>query len=127
MATKIIILEDEKILGKLYKKALEESDFEVRWEQNIADFEMSSINFKPDIALLDQSLNGEAKTGIDEISFLKSMLPNCKICMLSNYSDFHLREKVLKAGADDYLVKIDHPPHILIRYIQDNLLDKMNG
>lgn len=123
MQIKILILEDEEVLGRLYKKKLIKSGFKVEWIKTIGKIESSILTLKPDIVLLDHSISGEEKSGMDLIPFIKNFLPNVKILMLSNYSDFHLKEKALEYGADDYLVKINHSPQILADYIKNKFMN----
>ncbi len=122
MRTKILILEDEEILGKLYAKKLEKADFEVKWINRIKEVEKATSDFNPEIVLLDHGINGEEQSGMDIIPNVRKIVPNAKIVMLSNYSKFHLEKKVIESGADDYLVKLDTSPNTLVKYIKNNLL-----
>lgn len=122
MPKKILIMEDEIILAKLYQKKLEQADFDVLCCHTIKDTEKELSTFNPDIILLDQSMNGEEKSGMDLIPFARKTLPQSKIIMLSNYSDFHFKEEALAAGADDYLVKINHSPSQLSAYLHAKFL-----
>jgi len=122
MQTKIILLEDELILGKLYKKNLEKAGFNVKWINKIKNFQAIVFDFQPEVIILDNSINGENQSGMEIIPELKKILPKSRIIMLSNYSDFHLKEEALSVGADDYLVKIDTSPKKLVFYIQKKIL-----
>lgn len=122
METKVLILEDEDVLGKLYKKKLKNAHFNVLWINSINKIQEIVQEFKPNIVLLDNSISGEEKSGIDIIPNIREILPNTKIIMLSNYSDFHLRDKAIKSGANDYLVKIDTPPNKLVKYLNQYLI-----
>ena len=114
---KIILLEDEEILGGIYKKNLEAAGYDVIWVRTTEETEKVAKSFKADVALLDHGISGEDKTGIDTIASLKKDLPNLKIVILSNYSQFQLEQKANKAGAVDYLIKIDTPPDVLVNYV----------
>ena len=122
MQQKVLIMEDEEVLGKLYQKKLEKAGFETLWLDTINKTEEQLPQFMPDIVLLDHSISGEEQSGMDLIPFVRKLLPKSKIVMLSNYSDFHLKEKALEAGADDYLVKIDNPPNIIAKYLLNKTL-----
>lgn len=119
MRIKILLLEDEEVLAKMYRNKLEEAGFEVKWINRLKDIEQTLITLKPEIFLLDQSIGVEEKSGMDLIPDIKKILPQAKIIMLSNYSDFHLKNQALNTGADDYLVKIDTPPRVLVQYVQN--------
>lgn len=116
---KILILEDEEILGRVYKKKLEGAGFEVLWTKTIQDTEQMVHQFSADLILLDHGISGHEKAGVDIIFELRKVLPATKIVMLSNYSDFELQSKALYEGADAYLVKINTPPKALVAYIRD--------
>ena len=73
---------------------------------------------KPDLAFLDQALHGAARSGFDTIPALRKCNKDMKIIILSNYSEFQMREQAKRAGADDYLLKLDTPPAKLIEYIK---------
>lgn len=118
MRKKILIIEDETILAKLYKKKLEENGFEVKWISRLNVLEKTLLELKPQIVLLDNSLHGEDKSGLDFIPKIQKISPEAKIIMLSNYSDFHLKETALTKGAYDYFVKIDTPPSSIANYLQ---------
>ncbi len=122
MTKKILILEDEKIIGKLYQKKLEKTGFEVLWLETIQETKDEFFKFKPDIVLLDHSIKGEEKSGMVLVSKIRKALPQAMIIMLSNYSDFHLKEKALKKGADEYLVKINNPPAVLAELLKKKFL-----
>lgn len=115
---KILILEDEEVLGRVYKKKLEEAGFEVVWVKTVEETETLIHSYAADILLLDHGIRGYEKAGIDLIPLLRTVLPHSKIIMLSNYSDFQMQVKALEKGADDYLVKINTHPRELVRRIQ---------
>jgi len=115
---KILLLEDEETLGRIYTKHLEMAGFKVKWLKTTVETIETAKEFKADIILLDHSISGEEKTGLDIISDLKAILPDAKIFMLSNYSQFQMEKEVLKAGGTGYLVKIDIPPSLLADYVR---------
>jgi len=113
----IILLEDEEVLGKIYKKNLEKVGHRVTWVKTTEEIEGLIDNVPADIILLDQGIAGEDRSGLDIIPMVRAVNPKAKIVMLSNYSHFQLKQKAIDAGADDYLVKIDTTPVRLIEYI----------
>ena|SRR5690606_14178679 len=115
---KILILEDEEVLGRVYKKKLESAGFIVEWTRTIDETEKKVRDFKADVILLDHGITGHERAGVDLIGGLRTLLPHSKIIMLSNYSDFELQSKAMYEGADAYLVKINTPPKVLVSYIQ---------
>lgn len=115
---KILILEDEDVLGRIYKKKLEAAGFEVYWAKTVEETEDTVQRFPADVLLLDHGIRGHEKAGVELISLLREILPQSKIIMLSNYSEIQLQERAKKEGADAYFVKINTPPPVLIKYIE---------
>ena len=115
---KILILEDEEVLGRIYKKKLEAAGFEVLWAKTVEETEDAVQHFPADVLLLDHGIRGHEKAGVELIAQLREILPDSKIIMLSNYSEIQLQEKAKREGADAYFVKINTPPQVLIKYIE---------
>ena len=113
MKQKIFLLEDESLLGQIYKKKLE-TFFEVKWVTSLDHLIDEATSYFPDLIILDHGIRGEKKTGSDFILDLKKHLPKAKIVILSNYSQFELEEKALRMGAEKYLLKIDTSPQVLL-------------
>jgi len=110
-------MEDETVLGEIYKKALEEAGFEVKWEKTTKETEETAKEFKPEVILLDHGIRGEDRSGLDILPGLKKILPDTDIIMLSNYAQEQLEKATIKAGAVGYLIKIDTPPAALVKYV----------
>lgn len=117
MQHKIMFLEDEDVLGKIYRKKLESEGYKILWVKTVDEAEKQVQGFQPDLVLLDHAIRGKERSGIDLIPLLRSMLPQAKIIMLSNYSAYDMQEAAMKAGADGYLVKINMPPKALVEYL----------
>ena len=116
---KVIILEDEEILGKIYKKKLEEAGFEVFWKKTIVEIEELITQIKSDIVLIDHGIRGYEKSGIDIIPNVRKNIPNAKIIMLSNYSQQELQKKAIELGASAFLIKLNTPPKVLVNFLQN--------
>ena len=115
---KIFLLEDEKDLGRLYKKKLEKEGFEVQWAQNFSEAEKILTSFIPDLALLDHGLRGESKTGTDLLRQIRITNTEMPVFLLSNYDQPELRHAAEVGGVTKYLLKIDAGPRIIVPLIQ---------
>ena len=113
---KIIFLEDEKTLARLYTDKLEQAGFEVISYTDINTLIKDLDTLEADIAFLDYSLHGETMSGADIIPLVRESHLEIKIVMLSNYSEFQMEKEAKEAGADDYLLKINTPPAALVAY-----------
>lgn len=114
---KIILLEDELALAKLYYKKLSEAGHKVKLCTDAKELLDTYKIFNADAAFLDNTLHGEERSGMDLIPVLKKHNPKIKIAMLSNYSEFQMKSAAKKAGANDYLLKISTSPSQLVAYV----------
>lgn len=114
----IAFLEDEKALARLYMNKLEEAGYKAKVFETADDLIDKCNSLKPDVAFLDQALHGAEKSGMDVIPSLRKCNPEMKIVILSNYSEFQMKKAAEKAGADDYLLKLDTPPAALVQYLK---------
>lgn len=115
---KVILLEDEETLGRLYHKTMMAAGFDVKLYTDTTKLLKDLSKFVPDIAFLDHALHGESKSGLEVIPELRKRNPKMKIVILSNYSEFQMEQAAKKAGADDYLLKINTPPPALAKYAE---------
>lgn len=114
---KILFLEDEIILGQIYQKILKKAGFKVVWITKPQEAKNQLKKFNPDIAILDLIIKNTSQNGLKLVSEIKKTIPQTKIIILSNYSHQRVQKKAFKAGADDYLIKINTHPNVLIEYI----------
>jgi len=115
---RVLLMEDEIVLGEIYKKALKEAGFDVEWRKTTKETEETAKIFKPEVILLDHGIRGEDRSGLDILPGLKKILPDSNIIMLSNYAQEQLEKATLKAGAVGYLIKLDTPPAVLVEYVK---------
>lgn len=118
MIKKILFLEDEEVLGRLYTKHLKGAGFAVDWIKSTLGIENKAKQSQADLIILDHSISGENRSGISLIPILKQLLPKAQIVMLSNFSSFQLSDEAFKAGAADYIVKLNMPPAALAAHIK---------
>lgn len=119
MGKKILILEDEPVLANIYKKNLEAAGYVVKCAENVDDASKLLSDYMPDLALLDHGMRGQDKAGLDFVPELKSLFPDVKIVMLSNYNHHQIQEEAEDAGVDDYLVKLNTSPKDLVTYVKN--------
>lgn len=124
MPIKILFLEDEETLGRIYTRHMTEAGFDVSWAQDIPTLNRFIEMTTADIVILDHGVQDETQDGLDLIPSLKRKLPHALFIMLTNFSPFHLEKKALKVGADAYYVKLTTPPPLLIRNLKKLLLEK---
>ena len=116
--TRILLLEDEPMIGDLYKKNLELEGYTVYLETHTENIPNILQHFKADIIFLDYEIQGSAFNSLEIIPQIKTICPLAKIIILSNNQTLHFQKNFIKYPIDDYLIKMNYSPKKLIKYIQ---------
>jgi|SRR3972149_8050101 len=118
---KILIVEDDPFLLKMYTKKLQVEGFEVEIAKNGEEGLIKLKSFMPDLALLDVML--PKLNGLEVIERAKAdpQTKNIPILVLSNLSASADTETAVKAGAVGYLIKSDYTPSQVIGKVKDLL------
>lgn len=115
----ILIIEDENVLGELYKKKLDAAGYTVELAGTIERAREIIASLMPDLVLVDYQLHGKEESGLNFIPEIRKNLPQSKIVMLSNYSLAKLGDDAKAAGADDFLIKLNTPPKFMVEYVKN--------
>ncbi|OGY62824.1 MAG: hypothetical protein A2745_03470 [Candidatus Harrisonbacteria bacterium RIFCSPHIGHO2_01_FULL_44_13] len=121
---KIVIVEDEEILLKVLKEKFEKANFDV-WSAINGDEAFAVIKKTlPDMVVLDLILPG--KSGFEVLQELKldaetKLIP---VIVLSNLGQDEDIKKALQMGAEDYIVKTQHPINEVIEKVKARILSK---
>lgn len=121
---KLLLVEDEHILARMYKEKFEQVGF-----KTILAFEAKrgldlAKKEKPDVVVLDILLPKE-----DGLFFLEELrkdptIAQTPVVAFSNYDDAETIKRAKKLGAKAYLIKTDHTPQQIIEkissYIETN-------
>lgn len=103
---RILLIEDDRYLVKIYSNKLLQSGYDVDFSINAEEGLRKVSVHKPDIILLDLILPG--KDGFEFMQDLKTMLGKNKkipIIILSNLGQAIDMEQAKRLGAVDYLIK----------------------
>src|SRR5262249_34723920 len=104
---KILIVEDDKILGELLSKGLSKEKHVTELSHTgEAALDLLRV-YKFDLVILDWTLPGI--TGMDVCRQLRDRDTVTPVLMLTSRSSIEAKEEGLNAGADDYLTKPFHP------------------
>ncbi len=122
---KILLIEDNKILGESLKEYLQQEKFDVDWLFDDREFEDYFYFRDHDVVLLDLMLKfGKGENLLKKIKSKKD-IPVIIITAKSMLSD---KEVCFQYGADDYIVKPFNPKELIMRinaiikrYIFDDL------
>lgn len=118
---KILIVEDDPFLLKMYSKKLQVEGFEVEIAKDGEEGLIKIKSFLPDLVLMDLML--PKLNGLEAIEKAKSdpATKNIPILVLSNLSATTDTEEAVKKGAIGYLIKSDYTPSQVIDKIKEIL------
>lgn len=119
--TKVLIVEDDAFLIKMYHKKLEIAGFEVQTAEDGAAGLEKMRSFKPDLVLMDIMM--PKLNGIEAIEKAKadSAISNIPILVLTNLSTSVDAQTAVKKGAVGFLVKSDVTPSQVITKVKQIL------
>jgi DNA-binding response OmpR family regulator len=102
---KILLVEDDAALSRVYKSRLQMEGFETREVSNGELALSTALEFKPDLILLDAMM--PKISGFDVLDILRNTpeTANIRIIMLTALSQPKDKERAQSLGVDDYLVK----------------------
>lgn len=121
---KILIIEDDKFLLRLYSDKLRRADFEV-FEALTGEEGLNKISTEnPDLIILDLIL--PRKSGFEILSELKidSKTKDIPIIILTNLEQKSDIKRGLEMGAKAYLIKTDFSTNKLPQLVKENLIRK---
>ena len=102
---KILLVEDDETLAKVYKDRLEMEGFEVAHANNGESALEAAVKNVPDLVLLDVMM--PKMNGFDVLDILRNTpaTKNVRIIMLTALSQPKDAERAKDLGADDFLIK----------------------
>jgi two-component system, OmpR family, alkaline phosphatase synthesis response regulator PhoP len=103
MNGRILLIEDEELVGTMVRMNLESSGYEVRWSRHGLEGQTLSQSEPFDLILIDISLPG--RNGMEILGDVRKSGVSTPIMMLTARSDVRTKVEALQAGADDYLPK----------------------
>ncbi len=103
----VLIVEDEASVRRFIRRTLEKELPDIEIEEAIDGYEAGEkiSSLVPSVVILDVNLPGVDGFKICEHIRLNKSLKNVKVLSMTGDSDVGIREKILKAGADDFLAK----------------------
>ena len=115
---KILLVDDEKFILKMYQEKLEQANFQVSTATNGREAFKLAEEERPELILLDVVMNKQ-----DGFSTLKKLKKNLNtkripVLMLTNLSSAKDRSEALRLGAAGYFVKVETEPHDLLKLVK---------
>ena len=111
--SKILLIENEDFLRKLYSEFLSMSKYQVETAENGKDGFLKLETFVPDLILLDIKM-----PVMDGPEFLKALKKSIKlrdipVIILTGITEYVFIKECLELGAYDYVEKTTHPVDLL--------------
>lgn len=118
---KILIVEDEKILGEMYRDKFIQAGLDVVWTGSAEEGLEYLSKDKPDLILLDILLPRD--NGINFLNKLRKekKFDHIPIIAFSNYDDPATKKEALLLGVKEYLIKTDYTPQGIIEKVKKYL------
>ena len=110
--SKILIIDDDPVTKLFCQRILEKQGFEVDTASDGYEAIKKAKETNYDSLLVDLVLPG-MMNGIDIIKEVRSFLPNSSIIAYSGFSDADIAERVIHAGADNFLAKPFKPERLI--------------
>jgi len=120
---KILLVDDDRLMTKMYKGKFEDDGFNIRTSPNGSEGYKKTIIFKPDLILLDIMMpNVDGLTMLDKLK-VNPKTKNIPVILLTNVGgDDDYVKQGLNSGAVDYLVKSEKDPKEVIAKVKEVLV-----
>lgn len=120
MATKVLIVEDNPFIQRMYGRTFQEAGLSVISASDGSTVVDTATTEQPDVILMDVMM--PHKNGIETLKDLKlhDQTKAIPVIMISAYEEPTLMQQALQLGAKQYLLKSAVEPSVLLKYIQDS-------
>jgi DNA-binding response OmpR family regulator len=103
MTARILLVEDERLIGTMVRINLESEGFEVTWIEDGAQASEPMRSGEHDLVILDLMLPG--RTGLDLLEEAREAGVKTPVLIVTAHAEVDLKVRGLELGADDYLTK----------------------
>ncbi|OGG51814.1 hypothetical protein A2704_01230 [Candidatus Kaiserbacteria bacterium RIFCSPHIGHO2_01_FULL_54_36b] len=120
---KVLLIEDEKILGEILLTKLSDQGYEAKWELD-GEAGMTAVReFRPDLILLDIVMPKMDGYEVLEQLGKDAELKKIPVIVISNSGQPVEIERILELGAKDYIVKAQFSPEEVLSKMRKYLTD----
>ncbi|MBU6388690.1 response regulator [Patescibacteria group bacterium] len=118
---KILIVEDEQVLGELLLSKFKSEGYDAFWEMNGEDGLRKMRELLPNLVLLDLVM--PKKDGYEVLDEMRNdeVLKKIPVVIISNSGQPVEIEKILELGAKDYIIKAQFSPEEVLEKVQKYL------
>ena len=119
---KILIIEDEKMLGEMYRdKFIQTGGFDAVLAETAEEGITAVRKEKPDLILLDILLPRTNGIGFMEWLKKEKELSSIPVIAFSNYDDPKTKKEAMELGIKEYLIKTAYTPQEIVDKIKSYL------
>jgi two-component system, NarL family, invasion response regulator UvrY len=110
----VLIIDDHPFVLQACRRILHDSGFgEVLDARDIASGYRIYRRFRPEVVILDLSMQGNGLAGLPLIKRIRSRDPHTRILVFSMHSDPAIAARALEAGANGYVLKDSAPEELI--------------
>jgi len=118
---KILIVEDEKILGEMYRDRFSQAGFDVALAVSAEEGMEAVPKVKPDLILLDILLPRANGVGFMEWLKKQKEFSSIPVVAFSNYDEPTTKKEAFRLGVKDYLIKTNYTPSEIVNIVKGYL------
>ncbi len=127
--SKIMLVEDDEYISRVYERAFRLSghEIEIVTDGEAAWKTLSELTLLPEIAVID--INIPRMTGIELLTKIRAdvRFAPMPVVILTNSFNEEIEKQLLAAGANLYLLKIDHEPKDIVARVENLIRTSQSG
>lgn len=122
---KILLIEDEELLAKMYQDKFERAGLKVLLSRTAEEGIEAAKKEKPDLVVLDIILpNNDGLYFLRKIRQEKSEVKDIPVIAFSNYDNPETRREAHALGVSEYVIKANHDPEEIVSKISKYFSDQ---
>ncbi len=110
--SKVLIVDDDVFICNILEKLLTDNGFKAESAYSAASAKKLLKESAFDVVLCDYRLPDS--DGLKMLQTIKNLIPNARVVIITAYADVNIAVKLIKGGADDYVVKPIQQDELLI-------------
>lgn len=119
--SKILLIEDDSLLSRMYEKSFKLEGIEVNTAEDGEEGYNKVLELMPDVVLLDIMM--PVKNGLEVLDCIKNneSTKDIPVIILTNLAGHRDAELALSKGAVKYIIKSEHTPGEVVKMIKEIL------
>lgn len=116
---KILLIEDEELLAKMYQDKFERAGFKILLSRTAEEGIEVAKKERPDLVILDIILpHNDGLHFLRKIRQEKSEIKDIPVIAFSNYDNPETRGEAHTLGVNEYIIKANHDPEEIVSKIR---------